>query len=72
LSDDGAYYVEDVWPLDEMTEKELNHQWIRRHQDDYNDVEMNKFLKEIEGWEAKRFDLRKQAEPDSYIIRLKR
>jgi hypothetical protein len=33
---------------------------------------MNKFTKEIEGKDVKRFDLRaKSGQPDSYIIRVK-
>jgi hypothetical protein len=54
-----------------MTTQEMQHWWIQKHPDRYNILEMNKFLKELDGKDTKRFDLRKQSgEPDSYIIRV--
>jgi len=71
LKKNGRFYVEDVWPLDVMTMEEMQHWWIQKHPDRYNILEMNKFLKEIEDKDVKRFDLRKQSgQPDSYIIRV--
>jgi len=72
LKKNGRFYVEDVWPLDVMTTQEMQHWWIQKHPDRYNILEMNKFLKELDGKDTKRFDLRKQSgEPDSYIIRVR-
>ena len=71
LKKEGSYYVEDVWPLDIMTTKQLEHPWILKKPSVYNILEMNKFLKSIEDKNAKRYDLRSiSGEPDSYIIRL--
>ena len=71
LKKTGSFYVEDVWPLDVMTMKEMEHWWIQKYPERYNILEMNKFLKELEGKATKRFDLRKQSgNPDSYIIRV--
>ena len=68
----GRFYVEDVWPLDIMTTKEMGHWWVKKHPERYNILEMNKFTKEIEGKDVKRFDLRaRSGQPDSYIIRVK-
>ena len=71
LKKNGKYYVEDVWPIDVMTMKEMEHWWIQKYPERYNILEMNKFLKELNGKETKRFDLRtKSGNPDSYIIRV--
>lgn len=71
LNKNGSYYIEDVWPLDIMTETEMKHQWIQRHQEDYSVEKMSKFLQEIKGWNVERIDLRAQAKPDSYIIKIR-
>jgi len=72
LKKNGSFYVEDVWPLDIMTTEEMQHWWVQKHPERYNILEMNKFTKEIEGKDIKRFDLRaKSGQPDSYIIRVK-
>ena len=72
LKKNGSFYVEDVWPLDIMTTKEMQHWWVQKYPERYNILEMNKFTKEIEDKDVKRFDLRaKSGQPDSYIIRVK-
>ena len=71
LKKNGKYYVEDVWPIDVMTMKEMEHWWIQKYPERYNILEMNKFTKELEGKQIKRFDLRSTSgHPDSYIIRV--
>lgn len=71
LKKQGKYYIEDVWPLDIMTAKQLEHPWITNKSPSYNMLEMNKFLKSIEDKHHKRFDLRSiSGEPDSYIVRV--
>lgn len=71
LKKNGRYYVEDVWPIDIMTTAQMDHWWIKKHPDRYNILEMNKFTKEIDDKDVKRFDLRKlSGQPDSYIIRV--
>ena len=73
LKDDGVFFIEDVWPLESMSMKELEHPWLRRHPDRYNQLDNNMFLTEIEksGMTIKRHDNRKLTkQPDSYIIEL--
>ena len=73
LKDDGVFFIEDVWPLESMSMKELEHPWLRRHPDRYNQLDNNMFLTEIEksNMTIKRHDNRKSTgEPDSYIIEL--
>ncbi len=71
LRHSGAYYIEDVWPLDIMTDAELKHQWIRKYSNEYTVEKMKKFLREIDSHAIERFDLRQNAQPDSYIIKIK-
>lgn len=71
LKDTGAYYVEDVWPLDVMTLKEMQHPWIQKSPNRYNALEMEYFLSAIEKHKVTRFDNRKlSGEGDSYIIKV--
>jgi hypothetical protein len=71
LKDNGAYYVEDVWPLDVMTLKEMQHPWIQKAPDRYNPLEMEYFLGTVEKYKVTRFDNRKlSGEGDSYIIKV--
>jgi len=73
LKEDGHFFIEDVFPLESMSMKELEHPWLRRHPDRYNALDNNLFLKEIEssGMTITRHDNRKlTGQPDSYIIEL--
>ena len=71
LKKNGRYYVEDVWPIDVMTTAQMDHWWIKKYPERYNILEMNKFTRELDGKDVKRFDLRKlSGEPDSYIVRV--
>lgn len=71
LKDTGSYYVEDVWPLDIATEKELKHRWLVTQPNEYNMLTMAKFLNAIDGKKITRFDLRSlSGEGDSYIIKI--
>lgn len=71
LKEDGSYYIEDVFPLDIMTQKELLHPWVLGHSDDYNIMKMMKFLTTVEKHNVTRFDNRTiTGEPDSYIFKV--
>lgn len=75
LKEGGYFFIEDVFPLELMTMKELQHPWLLRHADRYNHLDNNMFLKEIEkpGLKIKRHDNRKlTGEPDSFIIELRK
>jgi predicted O-methyltransferase YrrM len=73
LNDGGMYIIEDVWPLERMTMKQLEHPWIKRYPDRYNQLDNNMFLGSMEksGLTINRHDMRKvSGQPDSYIIEL--
>lgn len=71
LKDDGVYYIEDVWPLDIMTNKEMQHRWVQRNTKDYNMLKYTPFLNEVEKYKVERIDLRKTSGlPDSYIFKV--
>lgn len=71
LKKNGMFFVEDVWPLDIMTQAELQHWWLQKYPERYNMLDMNKFLSELDGKTVTRFDLRKYSgEQDSYIIKV--
>ena len=56
--------------MDIMSDAELNHHWVQKYPNDYNEPEMIKFLNELDGWNIERYDNRSVAEPDSYIIKI--
>lgn len=71
LKDDGVFYIEDVWPLDIMTEQEWKHSWISKNKGKYNMNKWKVFEKAIEGYNVERIDLRKESNmPDSYIFKI--
>jgi len=73
VADRGQYFIEDVWPLDTMTSQQLQHPWLLRYPERYNQLEMNYFrttLNKVVGdSQIIDHDNRKlSGEPDSYII----
>ena len=73
LNDVGTYFIEDVWPLESMTTKQLAHPWLQRNAHAYNALDNEMFLKSLVNSKKKitRHDLRdKTGQPDSYIIEL--
>lgn len=73
LADNGQYFIEDVWPIEDMTIIELQHQWIKTKPHAFTKYVNDQFLKVLEDSKMKieRFDHRKYSgQPDSYIIRL--
>ena len=69
----GVYFIEDVWPLDEMTDEERNHWWLRKHAGDYTMKKYEEFLKECRMCDPlfEEIDLR-SPHPDSFIIKLEK
>lgn len=73
LKKGGLYFIEDVWPLELMSTKELEHPWIKNHKDDFVLEDNEKFLYELNqsGMAVTRHDNRNiTGHPDSYIIEL--
>ena len=76
LKKDGLYFIEDVWPIDIMTEKEMKHPWVLRHKETrYNKKYFDFFMSCINDktkWVIERFDNRKlSGAPDSYVFLVK-
>jgi predicted O-methyltransferase YrrM len=75
LADDGVYFIEDVFPMEIMTQKELSIDWLMRYPDRYNHLDNNMFLSALDksNMKIKRHDQRKLTkQPDSYIIELRK
>lgn len=79
LKSDGIYFVEDVWPLDEMSTQDIeDHVWLNQQPEIYSNEKYNLFLKQLENKHVERFDLRKPStsighvheEGDSYIFKV--
>jgi len=67
----GIYYIEDVWPLDIMTDQEWQHKWIDSHKEIFTMEKYNEFLKALEPYKYERIDLRKESgKPNSYIFKV--
>jgi hypothetical protein len=73
LSRDGIYFIEDVFPLDSMTDEQLQHPWIVGHSEELNRDAFDLFLQSLSGYSIERFDLRcRTGEPDSCIVKATR
>lgn len=73
LKDDGIFYVEDVWPLDIMTENEWSHQWMKDRPERYNLDLWDGFAKAINQYKVTKIDLRGPSRmPDSYIVKIEK
>ena len=71
LKDTGVYFIEDVWPIDIMSQKDMKNAWVQNHSKDLNILEMNYFLNKVKGYTFERFDLRLVTnQPDSHIIKI--
>ena len=70
LKKKGMYIIEDVWPIEIMTLKEMEHSWIKKKPTEYNDFQNAMFLNSLEssGMKIQRFDNRADNAPDSYVI----
>ena len=70
---DGAFFIEDVWPLDIMTEQEMKHRWMRQNTSKYNMEKWNFFEECIAGYNVVKHDLRKPSNmPDSFIYEIRK
>ena len=69
MKDDGQYFVEDVWPLDIMTQKEWQNPWVVKRPKKYTLLNWERYAAAIDGYKQKRYDLR-NPHGDSYIMRM--
>lgn len=71
LKDTGAFYIEDVWPLDIMTKSEMSHPWIKSYKNDYTKENMDLFLNLLKQYTVEKFDNRNVSkQPDSVIYKI--
>jgi hypothetical protein len=66
---DRAYFIEDVWPMDRLTEKQKRHKGFQK--DGYSDAEYAALLEALEPYETKFHDLRRGYDPASFIIEVR-
>lgn len=73
LKNDGIYYVEDFWPMFDMTEKQLSHKHLKKHKEDWNLENINDFLSTISMYHYEGIDNRQiSKKPDSYIFKIQK
>ena len=73
LKNDGVFFIEDVWPLDIMTEAEWKHTWLKQRPEKYNMNKWELFEKAIQKYKVKQNDLRKvSGMPDSFIYEIRK
>jgi len=66
----GQYFIEDIWPLDIMTPRQLQHPWVQQPM--YAMDKYQKLLRAVSAHDLTRHDLRKGHAPDSYLFEIKR
>lgn len=73
LKSDGVYFIEDVFPLHMMTNKQLQHSWIKNHPNDFTKEKMLSLLKTLSVYDTVWHDNRNfSKQPDSVIARIKK
>lgn len=73
LKSDGVYFIEDVFPLHMMTNKQLQHSWIKNHPNDFTKEKMLSLLKTLSVYDTIWHDNRNfSKQPDSVIARIKK
>ena len=73
LKDDGTYFIEDVWPMDRMTQSELEHKWLLKNPEKFNMLQYNMFITQLDRYKTKHHDRRKETHHgDTYIIAIKK
>lgn len=73
LKSGGSYFIEDVWPLNLITNEERKHKWITTHPEDYTIENYRVLQKAIEATKCRTIehDFRKlTGQPDSFIIEI--
>lgn len=72
LADDGVYFIEDVWALDDMTPEQKKFWWIEKYKEDINDEQFNNLLTAINDYKVIRHDHRADYHEDSYILEIRK
>jgi hypothetical protein len=81
LKPNGIYYIEDVWPLDEMSKSDLKNlgfdvtkqtKWMQKYRKgEFTENKWKMFIDTLKGYKIKKFDNRKKCKLlDSYIYKI--
>lgn len=69
MKEDGTYFVEDVWPMDKMTQAELANPWLVRLSERYDMLKHMRFMTALDSYNITHYDRRKETKcGDTYII----
>lgn len=72
LSDEGTYFIEDVWAFGHMTNKQKQHHWIKKHPKDYSEHQYQALLDTISLYDVVFHDIREGYHNDTFIIEVKK
>jgi len=69
--ENGVYFIEDVFPLHKLTEREWKFTWLKRLPDEYNEQKYRRFMSVLKKYRVGVFDMRRTSrKPDSVIYRV--
>lgn len=73
LKNDGVYFIEDVWPMHIMSQKQLDHPWLQKHSDRYDMLKHMQFLNYLDQFDITTHDRRKETRcGDTFIYALRK
>lgn len=72
LKEDGAYFIEDVWAYDIMTEEEKQHWWLKKYTPAFSEEQYQKLLDALEPYTVIYHDLREGYDPDTFILEIRK
>ena len=71
LKEDGAYFIEDFWPLHLMSPQELRHEWLTKQPNEYNMKDQSELMQLLGKYKVEHFDHRGiTRQPDSYVLKV--
>ena len=69
LSQNGTYFIEDVWPLHKMSHDQLRHPYLKQRAQRYDLMKHDRLLSVLDQYKTKHHDRRKETNcGDTYII----
>lgn len=72
LSENGVYFIEDVWAFDHMNDQQKQHHWLKKNKQHYSEQQYNKLINTISKYNYTYHDVREGFEPDSFIIEIRK
>jgi len=73
MKEDGAYFIEDIFPLHILTPEQWKHSWLQRLPREYNMGTWKSFMDTLRPYKVGTWDFRRQSrKPDSVIYRISR